>query len=47
MIFKLLPMAAGVLEGYFRHAHDLQKCQAAPPKEIRCLEMFSVLCGGV
>ena len=41
MIFKMLPMAAGVLEAYFRPAHVLQKYQAALPEEIRRLETFS------
>ncbi len=41
MVFKMLPMATGVLEAYFRPAHVLQKYQAALPEEIRHLETFS------
>jgi phosphoenolpyruvate synthase/pyruvate phosphate dikinase len=41
MVFKMLPMATGVLEAYFRPAHVLQKYQAALPEEIRRLETFS------
>jgi phosphoenolpyruvate synthase/pyruvate phosphate dikinase len=41
MIFKMLPMATGVLEAYFRPAHVLQEYQAALPEEIRRLETFS------
>lgn len=41
MIFKMLPMATGVLEAYFRPAHVLQKYQAALPEEIHRFETFS------
>ena len=41
MIFKLLPMATGVLEAYFRPAHVLGKYQTALPDEIRRLETFA------
>ena len=41
MVFKLLPMATGVFEAYFRPAHVLKKYQAALPEEIRRLETFS------
>jgi pyruvate,water dikinase len=41
MFFKMLPMAAGVLEAYFRPAHVLKKYQVALPEEIRRLETFS------
>ncbi len=41
MVFKMLPMATGVLEAYFRPAHVLQKYQSALPEEIRRLETFS------
>jgi pyruvate,water dikinase len=41
MVFKMLPMATGVLEAYFRPTHVLQKYQAALPEEIRRLETFS------
>lgn len=41
MVFKMLPMATGVLEAYFRPVHVLQKYQAALPEEIRRLETFS------
>jgi phosphoenolpyruvate synthase/pyruvate phosphate dikinase len=41
MVFKILPMATGVLEAYFRPAHVLQKYQSALPEEIRRLETFS------
>jgi len=41
MVFKMLPMATGVLEAYFRPAHVLQKYQSALPEEIRSLETFS------
>jgi len=41
MMFKLLPMATGVLEAYLRPEHILRKYQAALPGEIRRLETFS------
>ena len=41
MVFKMLPMATGVLEAYFRPAHILQKYQDALPEENRRLETFS------
>ena len=41
MIFKMLPMATGVLEAYLRPAHILRKYQNALPEEIRRLETFS------
>jgi len=41
MIFKMLPMATGVLKAYFWPAHILQKYQNALPEEIRRLETFS------
>jgi pyruvate,water dikinase len=41
MVFKMLPMATGVLEAYFRPEHVLQKYQAALPEEIQRLETFS------
>ncbi len=40
-IFKMLPMAAGVLEAYLRPEHILQKYHNALPEEIRRLETFS------
>jgi pyruvate,water dikinase len=41
MLFKLLPMATGVLEAYFRPAQVLKKYQAALPEENRRLETFA------
>ena len=41
MIFKMLPMAIGVLAAYLRPEHILQKYQKALPEEIRRLETFS------
>jgi phosphohistidine swiveling domain-containing protein len=41
MIFKMLPMATGVLEAYLRPEHILQKYQNALPEEIRRFETFS------
>ena len=41
MVFKMLPMAIGVLKAYFRPAHILKKYQAALPEEIRQFETFS------
>ena len=41
MMFKMLPMATGVLAAYLRPAHTLQKYQNALPEEIRRLETFS------
>ncbi|MEI7849064.1 MAG: PEP/pyruvate-binding domain-containing protein [Chloroflexota bacterium] len=41
MVFKMLPMAAGVFQAYFRPAHVLKKYQVALPEEIRRLETFS------
>ena len=40
-IFKMLPMAAGVLEAYLRPEYILQKYHNGLPDEIRRLETFS------
>ena len=41
MMFKMLPMATGVLEAYLRPQHILRQYQAALPEEIRRLDTFS------
>ena len=41
MVFKMLPMASGVLKAYFRPAHVLGKYLNALPEEIRRIETFS------